>query len=144
VEILVEADELQLVPADADAEPEAAAAEYIKTGSLLGDQHGLSLREDQYLGGELNLFRAGSDEAERHKGIMKQAEPARTAAGWVCWVAAKHMVRQRQAVVTFGLGEFCILADDRAVATYIAEGQGNSQMHGRFLALAGYWFPASL
>jgi hypothetical protein len=54
------------------------------------------------------------------------------------------VVRQRQAVVTFGLGEFCKFADDRAVATYVAEGQGKSEMHGRFLALAGYCFPRSL
>src|SRR5829696_1071010 len=47
VEILVEADELHLVPADADAEPEAAAAEHVETGGLLGNQHSLTLREDQ-------------------------------------------------------------------------------------------------
>ena len=37
VEILVEADELQLVPAYADAEAETAAAEHVETGSLLGN-----------------------------------------------------------------------------------------------------------
>src|SRR4051812_22575352 len=46
VEILVEADELQLVPAHADAEAETAAAEHVETGSLLGDQHRLALREN--------------------------------------------------------------------------------------------------
>jgi hypothetical protein len=103
VEILVEADELHLVPADADAEPEAPAAEYVETGGLLGNQHGLTLREDQHLGGEFDLFRAGGNEAERDKGIVEQAEPTRTAAGGVRRVAAENVVRQRQAVVTFGL-----------------------------------------
>ena len=113
VEILVEADELHLVPAYADAEPEAAAAEHVETGGLLGNQHRLTLREDQHLGGEFDLFSAGSDEAERHEGIVEQAEPTRTAAGGVRRVAAEHVVRQRQAVVTFGLGELGVFAHDR-------------------------------
>src|SRR4029434_5693496 len=81
VEILVEADELHLVPAYADAEPEAAAAEHIQAGGLVGHHHCATLREDQYLGGEFDFLRAGSDEAERHEGIVEQAKPARTAAG---------------------------------------------------------------
>ena len=144
VEILVEADELHLVPAHADAEPEAAAAEHVETGGLLGNQHRLTLREDQYLGGEFDLLCAGSDEAERHEGIVEQAEPARTATGGVRRVAAEHVVRQRQAVVTFGLGEFGIFAHDGAIAADVAEGQGYSEMHGRFPFLAGRCFPANL
>src|SRR4029079_7888801 len=105
-EILVEADELHLVPAHADTEPEAATAEHVETGGLFGNQHRLTLREDQYLGGEFDLLRAGGDEAERPEGIVEQAAPAGAAAGWVRRVAAEHVVRQRQAVVTFGLGEF--------------------------------------
>ena len=116
----------------ADAEPEAAAAEHVETGGLFGNQHCLTLREDQYLGGEFDLFRAGGDEAERHEGIVEQAEPARTAAGGVRRVAAEHVVRQRQAVVTFGLGELSVFAHDRAIATDVAERQGYSEMHGRF------------
>ena len=144
LEILVEADELHLVPADADAEPEAAAAEHVETGGLFGNQHGLTLREDQYLGGEFDFLRACSDEAERHEGIVEQAEPARTAAGGVRRVAAEHVVRQRQAVVTFGLGELGVFAHDRAIATDVAERQGYSEMHGRFPFLAGRCFPANL
>src|SRR6185312_4025021 len=59
VEVLVETDEFHLVPAHADTEPEAPAAEHVETGSLLGNQHRLALREDQHLGGEFDLFRAG-------------------------------------------------------------------------------------
>src|SRR6201999_616638 len=86
VEILVEAEDLHLVPTDADAKPEAAAGEHVETGGLLGDQHGLALRENQHLGREFDLLGAGRDEAERHEGIMKQAEPTRTAAGGVGWI----------------------------------------------------------
>src|SRR4051794_31127371 len=144
VEILVEADEFHLVPAHADAEPEAAAAEYVETGGLLGNQHSLTLREDQHLGGKFDLFRAGSDEAERHEGVMEQSKPTRTATGGVGWVAAQHVIRQRQTVVTFGLGELSEFAHDRAIATDVAERQGYSEMHGRFLAVAGCRFPTSL
>src|SRR5262245_24632132 len=144
VEILIEADELDLVPADADAEPETAATEHVETGRLLGNQHRLTLRENQHLGREFDLFRAGSDEAECDEGVVKQAEPTRTAAGRIRRVAAEHMVRQRQAIVTFGFGELSEFAHDRAIATDVAERQGKSEMHGRFLALAGCWFAASL
>ena len=59
-------------------------------------------------------------------------------------VAAEYVVRQRQSSVTFRLGELSEFAHDRAIATDVAEGQGNSEMHGRFLVLAGCWFPANL
>ena len=64
---------------------------------------------------------------------MEQAEPTRTAAGGVRRVTAEDVVRQCQAVVTFGLGELSELAHDPAIATNVAERQGNSEMHGRFL-----------
>ena len=66
------------------------------------------------------------------EGIVEQAEPTRTAAGGVRRVAAEHVVRQRQAVVTFGLGELGVFAHDRAIAADVAERQGYSEMHGRF------------
>ena len=75
---------------------------------------------------------------------MEQAEPTRTAAGGVRWVAAEHMVRQRQAIVAFGLGALSEFAHDGAIATDVAEGQGKSKMHGHFLTLAGCRFPSSL
>src|SRR5207302_3102011 len=43
VEILVEADKLDLVPPDPDAEPEPPARQDIETGGLFGDEHGLAL-----------------------------------------------------------------------------------------------------
>src|SRR4029453_5263436 len=78
------------------------------------------------------------------KGIVEQTEPTRTAAGGVRRVAAEDMVRQRQAVVTFGLGELGVFTHDRAIAADVAERQGYSEMHGRFPFLAGRCFPANL
>jgi hypothetical protein len=50
MKILVEAGEFDLVPADPDAEPKPAARQYVETGRLLGDEHGLALRQDQHAG----------------------------------------------------------------------------------------------
>ena len=94
VKILVETDELHLVPADANSKPEAAAAEHVETGCLLGNQHRLTLREYQHLSREFDLARAGSDVTERHEGVVEQAEPTRAAAGGVRRIAAEHVVRQ--------------------------------------------------
>ncbi len=44
---------LDLVPADADAEPQAAAGEDVDLGGLLGDEGGLALREHEDAGDEL-------------------------------------------------------------------------------------------
>jgi len=68
---------------------------------------------------------------------VEQAEPTRTAAGWVRRVAAEDVVRQRQTFVTFGLGELSEFAHNSAITTDVAERQGKSEMHGYFLALAG-------
>src|SRR5947208_6521772 len=73
VEILVEPDELDLVPADADAEPEPAAAQRIKAGGLLGDERGLALRQDQDAGREAELRRAAGEIAEQHERIVVEA-----------------------------------------------------------------------
>src|SRR5207302_10443510 len=57
VEILVEAGELDLVPADTDAEAEAAAAQHIEAGRLFRHQRGLALRQNQHAGRETELRR---------------------------------------------------------------------------------------
>jgi hypothetical protein len=40
MEVFVEADKLDLVPADPDAKPEPSARQYVEAGRLLGDEHG--------------------------------------------------------------------------------------------------------
>ena len=70
VEILVEADELDLVPADPDAEPEPPAAQHIERGRLLGNQHRLALRQDQDADGKADLLRAASQKPEQHERVV--------------------------------------------------------------------------
>jgi hypothetical protein len=46
-EILIETDELDLVPPDANAQPEPPLAQHIQTRCLFRDQRSLALRHDQ-------------------------------------------------------------------------------------------------
>src|ERR1700730_14253351 len=55
VEVLVETGELDLVPADADAEPETAAAQRIEAGHLFRDQNRLALRQDEPTGSKAGV-----------------------------------------------------------------------------------------
>jgi hypothetical protein len=68
--ILVEPDELHLVPPDPDAEPEPAAGQDVETRSLLGDEHGLTLRQDQDLGGEIGDVSASGKETEQDERVV--------------------------------------------------------------------------
>jgi hypothetical protein len=52
VEILVQTDELDLVPTDADPPPEPPFAQHVQTCRLFRDQRGLALCHDQDAGGE--------------------------------------------------------------------------------------------
>ena len=52
-EVLAERLVLDRVPADADAQPEPAAAEQVDLGGLFGDQRGLALRQDDDPGDQL-------------------------------------------------------------------------------------------
>ena len=56
MEIHAEALELDLVPADADAQAEATLAQRVEAGRLLGDQRRLALRQDQHAGGKAHLL----------------------------------------------------------------------------------------
>lgn len=74
MEILAQTLKLDLVPADTDTETEAAAGKFVQAGGLFGDKCRLELREDQHAGGEADLLRAASREAEQHERIV--ASPA--------------------------------------------------------------------
>ena len=72
MKIFVQAGEFDLVPADADAQAEAAAAQHIQTGRLFRDQRGLPLRNDQHAGGELQFRRDAGQITEQNERIMEQ------------------------------------------------------------------------
>ena len=58
VEVLVKADELDLVPTDADPEPESAVRQLVERGRLLRHQDGLPLCQDQDTHGKADVLGA--------------------------------------------------------------------------------------
>ena len=62
---------LHRVPADADAESEAAFAQDVDLGRLLRHERGLPLREDDHAGDQLELRDAG-EEAEQHERLVER------------------------------------------------------------------------
>ena len=134
VEILVEAGELDLVPADADPEPEPPAAQHIERRRLLGDQRRLALRQDQDARGEADALGAAGEKAEQHKRVViggrrgADAPPAMIGVR----VAAEHVVGRQQIGKAEPLGRLRVIADDRGAGADIADRQRCAKLHVRF------------
>ena len=60
-----------MVPSQADAEPQAPAAQEIDLHRLLGDEAGLALRRDQNAAGEPDGLGDRRQKAERHEGLVE-------------------------------------------------------------------------
>ena len=61
-----------MVPADADAEPQPTAGDEIDVGRLSGHEGGLSLREDQDPGGELDSFGDPGEVGEHDEWVVER------------------------------------------------------------------------
>src|ERR1700677_5107571 len=72
MKFLVEANELHLVPANADPQPKPASAQHVEAGGLLGDQNGLPLGQDEHLRREANSRRATAEKPEQDERIMEE------------------------------------------------------------------------
>src|SRR6266436_2970478 len=92
VEILVEPGELDLVPADPDAEPEPAAAQHVETGRLFRYEDGLALRQNQNAGRKAELRGAAGKKAEQHKRVVEQPRPGAAGLRRADLAGAEHMV----------------------------------------------------
>ena len=64
---------LLLVPADAEAEPQAAAGEEVDLCRLLRGERGLALGEDHDPGRQLDALRGGGEEPEEHERLVPLA-----------------------------------------------------------------------
>jgi hypothetical protein len=100
VEILVEADKFNLVPANADAEPKPAiaAAQHVERGRLLGDQRRLALRQDQHAGGKADRFSAAGEKREQYERVVVRGRGGADAPPLViaARVGTEHMVGREQ------------------------------------------------
>ena len=73
MEILSQGLVLDGIPADADPQAQAPAAEHIDFGSLLGHQSGLALRQDQDRGYQLQLLGKASEITHEGQGFVEIA-----------------------------------------------------------------------
>ena len=132
VKILVEADELDLVPPDPDAEAEAAARQHVETGRLFGDEHGLALRQDQYLGGEIGDAGAAGEETEQHERVVIQIGRAGARLGPIGPardIDAQHVIGRGDAVIADRLRRLGKFAQGRRLAANIDNRQGYAELH---------------
>ena len=132
VEILVEPDKLDVVPADPDAEPKPAAAQHVEAGGLLGDQHGLTLRQDQHLGRKIRDPRAPGEKAEQDERVV--VEVGRAAAALRPFRPARdidpeHMVRGGDPLIADRLRRLDEIADRVRLSADVDNRQRHAELH---------------
>jgi len=93
-------------------QPEAPARQDVETSGLLGDQHGLPLRQDQHLCREIADIGAAGEKAEQHKRVVIEIGRAGARlrpAGAAGDIGPEHMVGRSDALIADrlrGLGKF--------------------------------------
>ena len=102
MEVLAQGLVLDVVPADAHAEAQAAAREHVDRRRLLGDQRGLALGQDEDAGDELEALSACAQVAEQDEDLV---ERGLVGVGWAAagvetlQVGAHHVVEDEQMIV---------------------------------------------
>ena len=130
-EVLVQGLELDRVPADADAEARAPAAEDVELGRLLGDQRGLALRQDEDRGGELDALgdrRQVGEEQERfmeHPLPRVELRPRGTARD----ARAEHVVDRGQVVEPEPFHRLDVVPDDGRIGPDLGLRKDRSHSH---------------
>ncbi len=125
VEIHAQPLELDLVPADPDAEAKAALAQRVQAGRLLGDQRRLALRQDQHAGGKAQLLRDAGQEGEQHERVVIGGGGRADAATAVILVgvAAQHMVGRHEIIVAQPLDGLGVVAQDGGAGADVTDRQ---------------------
>src|ERR1700730_7479275 len=129
VEGLVETGELDLVPADADAEPETAAALRIEAGHLFRYEHGLPLRQYQNAGRKAELRGAAGEKAKEHERVVVQPRPGAAGLRRAGFTGAEYMVRRLDKVVADRLRGLRVFPHHRRITADIAQRQQHTQLH---------------
>jgi hypothetical protein len=132
VKILVEPDKLDFVPPDPDAEPEPSARQNVETGSLFGDEHGLTLCQDQHLGREIADIGAAGEKPEQHERVVIEIGRAGSRlrpAGAAGDIGAQHMVGCRDPVIADLLRRLGKFPQGRRLAADIDNRKGYAQSH---------------
>ena len=130
-EILAQGVVLDVVPADADAQPQSSGAQHVHRGRLLGDEGGLPLRQNQNAGDEFQLRGDGGEKAEQHHGFVKRMGVGVGAgeAGQAVRVSAKHVVVDEQIVVAEFLGGLGVILDGLRVVAVLRLRKYHAVLH---------------
>ena len=120
--------------------PKAPAAQHVERGGLLGDQHRLTLRQDQHLGRELDIPGAAGEEAEQHKRVVEKIGRGVAVApiGAARDIDAEDVVGCGQILIADLLGRLREFADGGRIAadSDIDKGQCDAKFHLDFPSLA--------
>ena len=112
--------------------------QHVETGRLLGDEHGLALRQDQHLGRKIRDLRAAGEKAEQHERVVIQI--GRSGArlgptGAARDIGAEHVVRRRDPVVADLLRRLDKLPQGRRLAADIDDRKGHAEFHLPLLSI---------
>jgi hypothetical protein len=121
---------LHRVPAESDAEPELAAGQQVDLGGLLGDEGGLSLRQDDDAGDQLQRRQRGQVAEHDQRLVERRVDVVRAIPGRVHGgVGAQHMVVGQQVGVPELLHPLSVGAHRARVATEFGLREDNSDIH---------------
>jgi hypothetical protein len=123
---------LHVVPARADAQPQAALGEQLHLDRLLGHQRGLPLRQDDDAGCQLDALghpRQVCEERERlvERILLGVGAPECRIAARV--LRAQHVIKREDVRVTEGLGGLCPVADRRDVIADLGGWKDCADLH---------------
>jgi hypothetical protein len=136
VKVHAERDVLRLVPADSHAEPQAPAREHIHLRRLLGDQHGLPLRQDDDASDQLETPRHCREIPEQDERLVELVpRMVRTAPpGVVSEIHADDMLVGQQMRVPELLDSFGIRTDHGRIAADFGLRENHADPHDQPLS----------
>ena len=132
-EILAQGFELHVVPAHADAQGEASAAEHVDLRGLLGHQRGLALGQDQDAGDQADARGQRSDERQRCQRLVDHAVVRIVTAPdvlVVVRVGAEDVVGDEEVVELHAFHGFDIVADGGRVGADFGLREDCADLHG--------------
>src|SRR4051794_33623374 len=131
VEILAERLVLDLVPANADAQAQPAAAEHIDLSRLLGHQRSLPLRQNDHAGHKLKPLGQAGQVAEQDERLVEQgiagvcAAPVRPVGG----ASTQHMIVSQQMLVAKRFSRLRIIANSDRIIADLGLRKDNTNTH---------------
>ena len=135
-EILGQSLKLHVVPADADAQGEASAAEHVDLRGLLGNQRGLTLGQNQDAGYQLDPGGQRRDECQGGERLVDHAVVGVVAAPdvlVVVRVGAQHVVGDEQVVELHPFHRLHVVADGGRVRADLGLREDCADLHWKLL-----------